>query len=291
LGIRKAGGDAFVYYNQNLSLFQTYLVIAKYEFKTGSNSDDEVSLFVYDVNTAVPSIEPTPNVGPLTSASPDAQDLSRVYLNKEQFTSDLYIDGMYIDQSWNNNVLPVELASFTSSVNGRDVTLNWTTTSETNNAGFNIERSSQNGEWSSIGNVSGAGTTASSQSYTFTDRNLNTGSFSYRLKQIDYNGNFEYYNLSSEVVIGVPEKFALMQNYPNPFNPSTRIDYQLPNDGIVKLSVFDNSGKEVKTLVNEYRSAGYYTVDLNASSLSSGIYYYRLTSGANNSVKKMLLVK
>ena len=188
-------------------------------------------------------------------------------------------------------MLPVELASFTSSVNGRDVTLNWTTASETNNAGFDIERSSLNGVWSRVGNVSGAGTTASNQSYAFTDRNLSTGSFSYRLKQIDYNGNFEYYNLSSEVVIGVPEKFALMQNYPNPFNPSTRIDYQLPNDGIVKLSVYDNSGKEVKTLVNEYKSAGYYTVDLNASSLSSGIYYYRLTSGANNSVKKMLLVK
>ncbi len=291
LGVQKAGGDAFVYYNQNLAQFRTYLVVAKYEFKTGSGTDDEVSLFVFDNTNPLPSIEPAPNVGPLTSASPDATDLSRVYLDKSVNSADLFIDGIYVDQSWNNTVLPVELTSFTSSVSGRDVTLNWTTTSETNNAGFEIERSSQNGVWSSVGNVTGSGTTSTSQSYAFTDRSLNTGNFRYRLKQTDYNGNFEYFNLSNEVVIGVPEKFELSQNYPNPFNPSTKIGYQLPNDGVVKLSVYDNSGKEVMTLLNEFKSAGYYSVDLNASSLSSGLYYYRLTSGANSSVKKMLLVK
>ncbi len=293
LGIGKTSGTGYAYTSSNLNLFRTYLIIVKYEFKTGSGTDDEVSLFVFDNTNPLPSIEPTPDVGPTTTAgSPDAPDLSRLFLPKTSISNpDTYIDGIYVDQAWNNNVLPVELASFTSLVSGRDVILNWTTTSETNNAGFDVERSSQNGVWTSVGNVTGSGTSSTSQSYAFTDRGLNTGSYSYRLKQIDYNGNFEYFNLSNEVVIGVPEKFELTQNYPNPFNPSTKIGYQLPNDGVVKLSVYDNSGKEVMTLLNEFKSAGYYSVDLNASSLSSGLYYYRLTSGANSSVKKMLLVK
>ena len=111
------------------------------------------------------------------------------------------------------------------------------------------------------------------------------------MKQIDFNGNFEYFNLSNEVVIGLPGSFALSQNYPNPFNPSTRIDFQLPKDGNVNISVYDNSGKEVMTVVNEFKAAGYYTVNLNASALSSGIYFYKITSDNFSSVKKMMLVK
>ncbi|MBK9228934.1 MAG: T9SS type A sorting domain-containing protein [Ignavibacteria bacterium] len=97
--------------------------------------------------------------------------------------------------------------------------------------------------------------------------------------------------MNSEVIIAVPSKFELSQNYPNPFNPSTRINYQLPNDGNVKISVFDNSGKEVMTLANGFKTAGYYSVDMNASALSSGVYFYHLTAGDFSAVKKMLLVK
>jgi hypothetical protein len=142
-----------------------------------------------------------------------------------------------------------------------------------------------------VGFVAGNGTTSSANSYSFEDRNVNSGTYNYRLKQIDFNGNFEYYNLSGEVIIGVPSKFELSQNYPNPFNPSTRINYQLPNDGNVKITVFDNSGKEVMTLANGFKTAGYYSVDMNASALSSGVYFYHLTTGDFRAVKKMLLVK
>ncbi len=193
---------------------------------------------------------------------------------------------------YTEQTLPVELASFISNVSGRDVNLNWTTSSELNNAGFDVERRIVNtNEWIKVGSVAGNGTVNTPQEYSFTDRGLEAGKYNYRLKQIDFNGNFEYFNLSSEVNIGIPTKFALSQNYPNPFNPSTKIEYQLPNDGVVKLSVYDNSGKEVMTLVNEYKAAGYYTADLNASSLSSGVYYYRLSAGSQTAVKKMLLVK
>ncbi|MBK6506329.1 MAG: choice-of-anchor J domain-containing protein [Ignavibacteria bacterium] len=197
------------------------------------------------------------------------------------------IDALEVD---GDGVLPVELSSFVSVISGNDVTLNWSTSSELNNSGFEIERSTNN-QWMKVGFVAGNGTTSSANSYTFTDRNVNSGNYNYRLKQVDFNGNFEYFNLNSEVIIGVPSKFELSQNYPNPFNPSTRINYQLPNDGNVKISVFDNSGKEVMTLANGFKTAGYYSVDMNASALSSGVYFYHLTAGDFSAVKKMLLVK
>ncbi len=294
IGLTFSDEPTVFYTPPNYQLDQTYLIVAKYEFNPGAGND-KASLWVFDSLSPPPATEPAPVIGPLGVATrPDADTLRTIVLVQGTIngTSGVsLIDGLYVDQAWNNSVLPVELNSFTSSANGRDVTLNWTTTSETNNSAFEIERSAQSGVWANVGNVAGSGTTTASQSYSFTDRNLSSGRYNYRLKQIDYNGNFEYFNLSSEVVIGVPERFEVMQNYPNPFNPSTKIDYQLPNDGIVKLTVYDNSGKEVMTLLNEYKSAGYYSVDLNASSLSSGLYYYRLTSGANSSVKKMLLIK
>lgn len=189
-----------------------------------------------------------------------------------------------------DNPLPVELASFVSVISGNDVTLNWATASEINNSGFDVERNS-NGVWIKIGNVTGNGTVNTSINYSITDRNLNSGNHRYRLKQIDFNGNFEYFNLSTEVIIGIPAKFELSQNYPNPFNPSTKIDYQLPSDGNINISVYDNSGKEVMTLVNEFKTAGYYTVNFNASQLSSGIYFYKISTDDFSGVKKMILVK
>ena len=189
--------------------------------------------------------------------------------------------------------LPVEMSSFTSSVGGRNVMLEWTTSAELNNARFEIERAVNN-EWTKVGVVNGHGTVNSPTSYSFNDRGLNSGSYNYRLKQIDYNGSFAYHNLSNEVVIGVPVSFELNQNYPNPFNPTTKIDYSLPYDGKVSLTIYDAMGKEVTRLVNNTQSAGYYSIDFNASNFASGIYYYRIeVSGQTNFTdsKKMLLVK
>jgi hypothetical protein len=194
-------------------------------------------------------------------------------------------------KTWIDDPLPVELASFTSSVNGTDVTLAWTTSSETNNSGFDIERSSSNIEWTKLSTVNGNGTTTEPMSYSYVDKNLNSGIYNYRLKQIDFNGNFEYFNLSNEVQISTPGEFTLSQNYPNPFNPSTKIDFQLPTDGNVKLSVFDISGKLVSVITNGFRTAGYHTVDFNSANLSSGIYFYRLEGNNFSKVMKMTLIK
>ena len=192
--------------------------------------------------------------------------------------------------------LPVELASFTSSIENRNVKLNWSTTAEVNNSGFEIERTTEgNEQWQKIGFVEGNGTTNSPKDFSFTDRNLNTGKYNYRLKQIDYNGSFEYYSLQNLVEIGVPSEFKISQNYPNPFNPSTKIDFALPSDGNVRISLYDMTGREVAVMLNESRSAGYHTINFNASNLSTGSYFYRITaeSGGQSFVltKKLTLIK
>ena len=191
--------------------------------------------------------------------------------------------------------LPVDLTSFTSYIYRNNVSLIWQTSSEYNNSKFLIERTKKiNGnfnDWSLAGSIPGNGTTTSSSDYTFTDRDLNSGIYQYRLKQVDFNGNFRLYSLRNNVLIGSPEKFELSQNYPNPFNPSTKINFDLPFDSKVKISVFDMAGREVDILVNELKQAGFYSVDFNASGLSSGIYYYTVSAGSFIATKKMTLIK
>jgi hypothetical protein len=199
--------------------------------------------------------------------------------------------GSFVDtvfKRWESS-LPVELTSFTSTVSGTNVKLNWSTSAEINNSAFDIERSSIGGQWSKVGSVAGNGTTTQPKNYEFTDRNLASGKYNYRLKQIDFNGNFEYFNLSNEIEIGVPAKFDLAQNYPNPFNPSTKINYTLPVDGNIVMSVFDNSGRLVTKAAEGFRTAGYYSVDFSAANLSSGIYFYKLefSGSGQNFVKTM----
>ncbi|MBK7254195.1 MAG: T9SS type A sorting domain-containing protein [Ignavibacteria bacterium] len=203
--------------------------------------------------------------------------------------TDVSTQGTYTVEG--NTALPVELASFTATINRNAVSLNWSTATETNNAGFDVERKSATGtEWTKVGNVAGSGTTSEVRNYTFTDR-ANTGKFNYRLKQLDVNGNFEYFNLSSEIEVGVPNSFDMSQNYPNPFNPSTKINYDLPVDGNVSIVLYDLTGRQVASIVNEVKTAGYYTVSFNASNLASGMYFYRISASNFVSTKKMVLVK
>ncbi len=196
------------------------------------------------------------------------------------------------------DVLPVNLSYFNSSVSSRNVTLNWQTSSENNNAGFEVQRKSiehgtVNGEqWKNIGFIDGNGNTSKPAAYTFEDRNLLTGKYKYRLKQMDYNGNFEYYELAGEVEVGVPAKFELSQNYPNPFNPTTKIDFALPVDSRVTLIIYDITGREITRLLNnEFRKASYYTVEFKGSTFSSGVYFYRIQADKNIMTKKMVLIK
>ncbi|MBK9226956.1 MAG: FG-GAP repeat protein [Ignavibacteria bacterium] len=193
---------------------------------------------------------------------------------------------------------PVELLGFNSSASGKEVVLKWLTSTELNNSGFEIQRAIENGkwkiesgEWSKIGFVSGGGTTNAPRDYSYADRNLETGKYKYRLKQLDFNGNFEYFELAEVVSIGIPDKYDLSQNYPNPFNPVTTINYDLPNDGIVTIKVYDILGRELKTLVNDMKTAGYHKILFNAADLASGAYFYRMSVGDFVSMKKFVVLK
>ncbi len=189
--------------------------------------------------------------------------------------------------------ISVELTSFTASVTGNDVTLNWATATETNNQGFEILRFAQNDNsgWQEIGFVLGFGTTTEPQTYSYTDAGLSSGTYSYRIKQIDYNGTFTYYDLGSSVEVSTPEVFDLAQNYPNPFNPTTKIDYTIAKATNVQLVIFNSIGEEIAVMVNEIQQPGRYSVNFDAASLPSGVYFYKLIAGEFISVKKMLLLK
>ncbi|MCA2005239.1 MAG: immune inhibitor A [Ignavibacterium sp.] len=207
-------------------------------------------------------------------------------------------DGWYLDDIsiYVYAAVPVELSSFNASVAENKIYLNWTTSSEINNLGFEIQRKvlNQNSDWMKIGFVNGSGTTTEKISYSFLDENPVTGTILYRLKQIDYDGAYKIYP-SVMIEYNIPTQFVLNQNYPNPFNPSTKISWQSPVGSWQTLKVYDVLGNEVATLVDEFREAGRYEVEFQSAvgnrQLASGIYFYKLTAGSFTEVKKMILSK
>ena len=209
----------------------------------------------------------------------------------------IYAQDINPDGQLGNPVVPVELMSFSAKIQNGKTVLEWSTATELNNQGFEIQRKLDNSDWTIRGFKNGSITSTEIKNYTFTDdiREITAKSISYRLKQVDINGSFNY---SDEVNVAniVPAKFELEQNYPNPFNPVTRIKYSIPQDvrhekQDVRLIIYDVLGRSVMTLVNEQKEAGVYEVEFNASSLASGIYYYRFTAGYFVDVKKMVLLK
>jgi hypothetical protein len=199
-----------------------------------------------------------------------------------------------------SGVLPVELVSFTAKYAEGKVLLSWQTATEVNNYGFNIERAfaetkhSASLRWETIAFVNGHGNSNSPKNYSFTDAKPTSGKVHYRLKQIDFDGKYEYSN-AVEVNIETPKEFKLSQNFPNPFNPTTTIKFSIPGNAetpyMTSLRVFDMLGREVATLVNEQKAPGNYEVKFDGSKLTSGIYCYRLTVGNKAEIKKMLYLK
>ncbi len=195
-----------------------------------------------------------------------------------------------------NPSLPVELTSFSAVTIGKDVKLSWNTATEINNYGFDVERGSHTStslsvtEWEKIGFVNGNGNSNSPKNYSFIDDNVTAGKYSYRLKQIDNDGQFEYSKTINVDFNGV-KKFELSQNYPNPFNPTTTIRFNLPEAGNVKLTLFNILGQEIMTLINEYKESGVHTINFDASELNSGMYIYEIEAGSFTQTRKMTLVK
>ncbi len=233
------------------------------------------------------------NVGVSSTLSPS--NLSPTLINDGTFTI--------------GSPLPIQLAGFTATVlTAQSVRLEWQTLSETNNYGFNIERSYDNFQtFETIGFQAGHGTTLQQQSYSYEDAAPGAGVVYYRLKQTDLDGVGHSY---SEILVVEPTKttgvaegflpgtFRLEQNYPNPFNPSTMIEYTIAGvrgqgsgASVVRLTVYDVLGKEVATLVNGSQAPGTYSVQWNATGMPSGTYFYRLETATSSDVKKMVLAK
>ncbi len=194
------------------------------------------------------------------------------------------------------NITPVELTSFTGSVMQDGVLLNWTTATELNNQGFEIERSTGVQTWQKIGYVPGFGTTTEPKAYSYLDGDVTTGTYNYRLKQIDFDGTTAYSDEIEVVVDFTPSNFELSQNYPNPFNPSTTIQFQVPQASDVTVVIYDMLGQAVKSLFDGQVQAGKYTVEWDGtnyagSKLSSGSYIYRMTAGDFVDTKEMILLK
>ena len=195
--------------------------------------------------------------------------------------------------------VPVELSSFNAEAENNNVILTWSTASETNNSGFEIERTSyslpfidggKQWGWEKIGFIDGHGTTTQKNNYIYPDKNLKDGKYSYRLKQIDFDGTSTFSNIVS-VGVNTVKSFALYQNFPNPFNPATTISWQSPVGSRQTLKVYNVLGKEVAVLINEYKPAGKYQIEFNSSSLPSGVYFYRLQAGNFTQIKRMVLLK
>ncbi len=197
---------------------------------------------------------------------------------------------------------PVELVSFSAAIEGNRIILTWETATEVDNYGFEIERAfyqNQNAEFISLGFTPGHGNSNSPKKYSFTDFVSESGTYFYRLKQIDADGKFTYSTIL-EVNIGSPQKFELSQNFPNPVsknssgNSATTITYSIPsvtNRIDVSLKVFDLLGREVAELVNETQAPGHYSVTFNAAELPSGIYIYALRAGNMIKSKKLTVIK
>ncbi len=224
-----------------------------------------------------------------------AAPLASITDDIDNHTRDLAFPYMGADEN-PQNPLPVELVSFSAEVRESEIILRWSTASETDNYGFEVQRQSAALDWSKIGFVAGHGTTTQAQLYQFTDASVPPGSYHYRLKQIDTDGSFSF---SGELVVELsqPATFALAQNYPNPFNPETFISYQLAESGKVELAIFNLRGEQVRTLVREDKPAGYYLVrwdgkNETGKTLSSGTYFYTLNvDGKTLFSKPMLLMK
>lgn len=239
------------------------------------NFPGNVNGVLQDIILGTLIVVPMSGTGSYTLANPEAFNRLKMTINYD-------------------NTVPVELNSFGATVNGSSVVLNWQTAAEVNNHGFEIQRRSQNSNWDNIGFVEGIGNSTSATSYSFIDENVTGPSYIYRLKQIDFDGVFNY---SKEVEVDLTvSDFTLYQNYPNPFNPNTSVRFSVPKEGLVTVKVLNMLGQEIATLLSGNATAGVHTLnwngkDFNGSDVSSGSYICTMKAGDFTQSIKMILLK
>jgi len=270
------------------------LCIVKYDVSTTG----ACSLWVF--SSGVPTTEIAAGTPEVISSGTGQATINRIALRQYSTSQNIMVDGIRVADSWAQAPLPVELSYFSASFVSQGIKLDWRTETEVSNYGFEVQRAMSNVQslnWLNIGFVEGHGNSNSPKEYSFVDNNVSggklayrTGRYSYRLKQIDTDGKFEYSKVI-EIYIGAPIEYELSQNYPNPFNPSTTILFSLPISGNVKLVVYNLLGEQVAELVNGFKEAGVHTINFNAENINSGIYIYKLETTGFLQTRKMSLVK
>lgn len=296
IGMRKTTAGSITWYSPELDINTTYLIVMSYTFTSGSDNDP----IKFWINPSLSGSEPSADI--TISSGADNTDIGIIQFRQNAKSGDIYVDGVRVAISWSQAPLPVELTSFTRDIVGKKVKLFWQTATEVNNNGFEVQRLTVSNQllansqelnangWSKIGFVEGHGNSNSPKNYSFTDEPFGGKEFKYRLKQIDFDGTFEYSDELAAVFEDVTS-FALEQNYPNPFNPVTNISYTIPQRSNVKLRVYNMLAQLEAELVNESQEAGHYQVIFNGSNLPSGAYFYKLEAGKFVEVRKLLLVK
>lgn len=276
---------------------------------------------------------PNPKIGNLTNADTTDDGYNRIYNNIQptgifdlynNCTNDIYaqnndwgvydsvtIDGHIFHKAdnplhgnvffmpfYDPSLIPVELVSFNAVQRNDDILLSWITSTETNNKGFYIDRQSKNETWKQLAFLNGKGTSTSSENYSFTDKVKKSGTYSYRLRQIDFDGTEKVLSQTEVNFANQPKTHSLAQNYPNPFNPSTRISYSVGgnSDVFVSLKIFNLLGKELALIVNEKKSPGNYEIELDLDKyglggLSSGVYFYQLNVNNVIQTRKFVINK
>ena len=294
------GGFNFGLSNSNTGVFgstvfstgTTYLCIVKYDVSVTGNC----SLWVKSVGDGVPSDEASAGTPEVTASGSGQTDIVAIALRQYNASQNITVDGIRVADSWAQAPLPVELTSFTASLLNNKVKLNWSTATESQNFGWDIERASINSEsnlmsvWEKVGFISGAGNSNSPKQYFFIDNSALYGMYAYRLRQIDNNGTTSLSN-ELKIFVGHQPQVYDIKTFPNPMNPASKIRYAIPQDGFVNISVYDITGKLVRTLVNEDKQSGVYEISFDGGNLASGLYLAVLRANEMTITQKIQLIK
>jgi len=266
------------------------------------NSTNELGFYIERKNGDTLSVDPYIVIDTVGVDTVNYNDLGRTpnttYTYRVQ-AFNLVGVSPYSNEVTTTTIIPVELTSFAASVVDREISVVWSTATELNNRGFELERK-LNSDWQKVTFIEGRGTTTEKSDYSYSDKfkyDGFQGTVQYRLKQLDFDGTITYSNVISVDVDFTPKEYTLYQNYPNPFNPSTTIKFALPFDSNVRIAVYNLLGEQVEVIFDQVKEVGYHNVSWNASDLASGVYIYTIDAksidGSKNftSVKKMMLLK
>ncbi len=266
------------------------------------NSTNETGFYIERKNGDSLSVDPFLRIDSVGTDVSVYNDLGRTpnttYTYRVQAYNGLGVSP-YSNEVSATTIIPVELTSFAANISDKEIYIVWSTATELNNRGFELERK-LDADWQKVAFIEGSGTTTEKSDYFYSDKfsyDGFQGTVNYRLKQIDFDGTITYSNVISVEVDFTPKEYALYQNYPNPFNPSTTIKFALPFDSNVRITIYNLLGEQIDVLFDQVKEVGYHNINWNAGNLASGVYLYTIDAKSLdglknfNAVKKMMLVK